>query len=274
MRTFFVLLAISMNLNASVLLKDVGIMGLASHDMFAWDRKNEVNTENGRLDLSTIFDYKDGKRWKKGGNPKNAENAPVYTITMMLVNYHKSELKKGLTYEEARKNTVKHFHSMIKESFTRMSGQDFPTIGRYEDVTNIEQAAMRGLHDILPGKVKLFGRKKSELVLTNVWKAKTFLNEKEMNQAIKNFDGDYDDEYKHINIPFTRKDINLMKVDGEFIEKFSPYNQSEMLAELALVGKGEIQIEEVFFIHHLEELFSKGICSKNNLWISQEIPCE
>ena len=31
-------------------IKGCWIIGLASHDMFAWDRKNEVNTENGRLD--------------------------------------------------------------------------------------------------------------------------------------------------------------------------------------------------------------------------------
>ena len=45
----------------SVRVKDIGVIGLSSHDMFTWDRKSEVNLENGRLDLSTIFDYDSGK---------------------------------------------------------------------------------------------------------------------------------------------------------------------------------------------------------------------
>ena len=83
----------SSSIQAKVLLKDIGIVGLLSHDLFAWDHKREINTENGRLDLSTIFDYEDGKRWKKGGNPKNGENAPVWSITKRLVNFHKKQLK-------------------------------------------------------------------------------------------------------------------------------------------------------------------------------------
>lgn len=274
MKVLFLAAFLTVNAHATILLKDIGLMGLASHDMFAWDRKSEVNTENGRLDLSTIFDYNHGKRWKKGGNPKNGENAPVYTVTMMLVDFYKAEMKKGFSADDARRSTVKHFHSQLEESFQRMSGQKFPTVGTNAAVTNVEQAAMRGLHDVLPGKVKLFGRKKAELILTDVWKAKTFLNEKEMNQEIATFNGDYDKEYKNIKIPFSRKTINLKKVDGEFIEKFSPYKQAEMLKELAKVGQGEIRIEDVSFIHHLDELFSKGICSKGNKWISQNIDCQ
>lgn len=89
-------------------LRDIGVVGLMSHDIFAWDREKEVNTENGRLDLSTIFDWEGGARWKKGGNPKNAENSPVYTITMQLVAHYKSELK-TLSPFEARKSTVAFF---------------------------------------------------------------------------------------------------------------------------------------------------------------------
>lgn len=258
---------------AEVLLKDVGVIGLASHDMFTWDKKTEVNLENGRLDLSTIFDFEEGKRWEKGGNPKNSENAPVYTVTMTLVNHYKSRVKTGEKSEAARRATVKHFHGMLKDSFKRLSGINFPVHGLDEGVNNTEQAAMRGLHDILPGRVKLFDRPgRNELILTNFLFAKTFLNEKEMNQQIAYFNGDYDVEYKNINIPFSRKTVNLMEVDGEFIEKFSPYKHTEMLEELGRAGSGEIKISEVSFVSHLEELFSKGICSVGNRWMP-EIAC-
>ncbi|WP_408097126.1 hypothetical protein ACJVC5_19005 [Peredibacter sp. HCB2-198] len=259
--------------HAEVLLKDIGVIGLASHDMFTWDKKLEVNMENGRLDLTTIFDFEGGKRWKQGGNPKNSENAPVYTVTMTLVKYYEELVKAGHTEENARKRTVKFFHEMVKDSFQRLIGVHFPLEGLDEGVTNAEQAAMRGLHDILPGKVRLFDRMgRTELDVTNFMFAKTFLNEKEMNQEIAYYNGDYDEEYKKINIPFSRKTINLKEVDGEFIEKYSPYKQIDMLQDLAQLGKGEITVNDVSWMRHLEDLFMKGICPVGNRWMP-EVTC-
>lgn len=273
MKLIVALMLLASVAHAEVLLKDVGVIGLASHDMFTWDKKQELNLENGRLDLTTIFEYEGGKRWKQGGNPKNAENAPVYTVTMTLVNHYDSLLKAGHTEENARKRTVKLFHGMVKDSFQRLVGMSFPVEGLDEGVTNTEQAAMRGLHDILPGKVQLFDRMgRSELDVTNFLFAKTFLNEKEMNQVIAYYNGDYDEEYKKINIPFSRKTINLKEVDGEFINKYSPYKQAEMLQDLALLGKGQITVFDVSWMRHLEELFMKGICPVGNRWMP-EVTC-
>ena len=273
MKLIVALMMLASVAHAEVLLKDVGVIGLASHDMFTWDKKQELNLENGRLDLTTIFDFDGGKRWKQGGNPKNSENAPVYTVTMTLVNHYDSLLKAGHTEENARKKTVKLFHGMVKDSFQRLVGMHFPVEGLDEGVTNTEQAAMRGLHDILPGRVKLYDRMgRSELDVTNFLFAKTFLNEKELNQAIAYYNGDYDQEYKMINIPFSRKTINLKEVDGEFIDKYSPYKQVDMLQDLALLGKGEISVNDVSWMNHLEELFMKGICPVGNRWMP-EVTC-
>jgi len=273
MRFFFLLFLIfSFSVKAEVLLKDIGIIGLMSHDIFAWDHTVEENTENGRLDLSTIFDYEQGTRWKKGGNPKNAENSPVYTITMTLVEYYKKQLK-SYSPETSRQRTVSFFHEMVKESFTRLSGLTFPTSGMNQAVKNIEQAALRGMHDILPGKVKLYRPIRDELVLTNFFTVKLRLNQEELNQEIPYFDGGYDSEYQSIKIPFTRKTLNLKEIDAKFIEKFSPYNQAEMLSELAKVGRGELDIQDVFFMHHIFELVSKAICPIGNIWMQQEVQC-
>ncbi|WP_158320342.1 hypothetical protein [Pseudobdellovibrio exovorus] len=259
---------------ANMLLKDVGIIGLMSHDIFAWDRPNEVNTENGRLDLSTIFDYDGGKLWESGGNPKNAENAPVYTVTMDLVDFYKARLAAGDNAVQARQATVVRFHAIVIESYTRVMSVTLPNQISSELPNNTEQAALRAMHDILPGRIELFDRiGRKELVLTNFFTAKTRLNEKEMNQQLRNFDGDYDAEYKRIEIPFTGKVINLMDIDREFIEKFSPYRQSEMLADLAAVGRAEKSMQQVHFASHLTDLFSKAFCSKGNAWMPQEIPC-
>lgn len=273
MKYILLILFLTVNARADVLLKDIGIIGLMSHDIFAWDRKNEVNTENGRLDLSTIFDYDNGTRWEKGGNPKNGENAPVYTITMDLVKYYKTALKKHSS-EDARRMTVVYFQDMIKESFERLSGLDFPVVGLRGEVTNTEQAALRGMHDILPGKAKLFNRPMKEFKLTNPLFAKLKLNKEEMDQVVPYFNGDYDYEYQNIKIPFTKLKVDLKKVDREFIEKFSPYKQADMLNELEKVGRGEMPISEVFFVHHLFELVSKAICPEGNPWMPQEVVCE
>lgn len=257
---------------SDVYLRDIGVIGLASHDMFAWDRENEVNTENGRLDLSTIFDYNSGKRWKKGGNPKNGENAPVWSITTRLVDYYRALLKTH-THKQARKLTVDYFHRQIRESFERMTGLNFPTEAKNLAVTNTEQAAMRGLHDILPGRVELYRRFGRDFKVTSFFKRKLYLNDLELDQIIPYYNGDYDQEYQEIKIPLIPVVIDLKKADRDFIEKFSPYKQEQMLAELKLVGEGVLQIHEVSFIHHIYKLFQKGICSKGNEWIPETITC-
>lgn len=260
--------------HAKVLLKDIGVIGLASHDLFTWDAQNEVNLENGRFDLSTIFDYENGSRWQKGGNPKNSENAPVYTITMKLVKYYQAQLKTSKDKNISRKRAVSYFLKMIAESYERLIGLPFPSKGINGKVTNTEQATLRAMHDILPGKARLIGRKlRSEIVLTQLWSAKTFLNEQELDQEIKYFDGSYDSEYLKIWVPF--KYINLKQVDGEFIKKHSHFSQKDMLAELALVGGGKISIQNLSFNSYLIDLFSKGICHHGNEWIDRDmIPCD
>ncbi len=273
MKTLFFLLLISTTASAEVLLKDIGIIGLMSHDIFAWDHKREVNTENGRLDLSTIFDYEGGARWKKGGNPKNGENSPVWTVTTDLVNFYKNEIKTK-SADEARKATVIRFHARIKESFTRITGLPFPEKGMNENVNNVEQAALRGLHDILPGKVNVYGRPViREFALTNFLFAKFVLNEREMNQTIPFFNGDYAEEYKAIKIPFSSKVVNLKAVDGAFIEKWSPFKQEEMLRELGEVGEGSRALSEVSFMGHIHDLAAKAICPLGNQWMPQQVIC-
>jgi hypothetical protein len=254
-------------------VRDIGVIGLMSHDIFAWDREKSENTENGRLDLSTIFDHNGGQDWSTGGNPKNCENAPVCTITMRLVEYYQEQLK-SQNADDARRSTVVLFHEWVKESYVRLSGLELPQEARDEAVNNVEQAALRGMHDILPGKIKLFHRPLlTTLDLTNFLFAKTQLNDDELDQEVAPFDGDYDPEYKAIKIPFSSVVINLMEVDGQFIETYSPYKQADMLADLRRAGRGEINIQNVFFMHHISDLVAKALCSKGNVWMPDDLDC-
>ena len=89
----------------------------------------------------------------------------------------------------------------------------------------------------------------------------------------KSLISDYDTEYQNIRIPFPPIKINLKEVDRKFIEKFSPYNQADMLEELRQVGLGNLHISEVSFIHHIKELFLKGTCSTGNEWMPK-VDCQ
>ncbi|UOF02567.1 hypothetical protein [Bdellovibrio reynosensis] len=260
---------------ASFNVQDVGVIGLFSHDVFAWDHKKEVNTENSRLDLSTIFDYENGSRWHLGGNTKNAENAPVYTVAITLVNTYKKFLAEGHKPVEARKLTVLVFHEMVRESYERALQEKFPETALREHVNNVDQAALRGLHDLLPGRIKLYDRTfRSELKLTNFMTAKTFLNDRELAQDLKPFDGDYDPEYKAIEIPFSNVVLNLKEIDRKFIEKFSHFKHDQMLAELAKVGAGEMTMQQLSFAAELRGLFRKAMCGEGNAYMPQDMICE
>ncbi|MEK2688844.1 hypothetical protein [Bdellovibrio sp. GT3] len=260
---------------ASYTVQDVGVIGLMSHDVFSWDHKKEVNLENGRLDLSTIFEYENGRRWYLGGNPKNSENAAVYTVAIKLVNTYTALMKQGATPLEARRQTVQVFHEMIREFYERALQEKFPETALKDLPTNLEQAAIRGFHDLLPGRIKLYDRNfRSELKLTSVLTAKTVLNERELAQELKPFDGDYDSEYKAIKIPFTSVVLNLKEIDRKFIEKFSHFKQADMLAQLAKVGAGEMTVHQLSFAPPVRELFRKAMCGEGNAYMSQDMVCE
>lgn len=266
------------NAKAHPLVRDVGVIGLFSHDVFAWDSDNETNTENGRLDLSTIFEYGGGSRIDEGGNPKNSENAPVFTITMQLVNFYKNSLQER-NADDSRRATVAMFMDMVRESFVRLTLLDFPAKGINGNVTNVEQAVFRAMHDILPGRIRYYNRGLRSLLgmslkVTNAFRAKTMLNEKELDQEIKEFDGKYDEEYESIRIPFAGITVNLTAVDGAFIKKFSNYTQEMMLTELGRVGSGEKKMADVGFMRHVVKLMRKAICPKGNLWMMQDVACD
>lgn len=266
---------ISSQVLAAYTVQDVGIIGLMSHDVFSWDHKLEKNVENGRLDLSTIFDFDGGRRWYLGGNTKNSENAAVYSVAMRLVNHYTELMKHGVSPLEARKQTVLVFHGMIREFYERALDEKFPQTALKAMPTNREQAAIRGFHDLLPGRIHLYDRGlRQELKLTNIIFAKTFLNDRELAQELKPFDGDYDEEYKALKIPFTKVVLNLKEIDRKFIEKYSDYKQADMLAQLKKVGAGEMSIHEISFAPPVKDLFRKAMCGKGNRYMPQDIVCE
>ncbi|MCB0271408.1 MAG: hypothetical protein KDD46_00180 [Bdellovibrionales bacterium] len=287
----------------NILVKDIGVLGLASHDLFAWDHENEMSKENGRLDLSTIFDADENgyltngdqwyaiKQWELGGNKKNSENAPVYTITQALVQTFRNYIEKDkLNPAEARKKTVIDFHKLVKDSYERMLGMTFPINGSYGAVTNQEQAALRVLHDILPGTITLIrDNHTTSFLVTNPDTAKTVLSFEELMQPIQYFNGKYDDEYHEIRTgaPFIARvfgapeKINLEEIDKKFIKKYGEdFTLDSGLLELCEMGERGCTVSQLSFSRHYDSLFSKGICRYQqsseliNPWIPSSIKCK
>lgn len=273
-------------------VRDIGVMGLASHDLFAWNHRKKMNKENGRLDLSTIFGntfdgyYVDGDdwfqqaNWKHGGNKKNSENAPVYTVSQTLVHYFENLLSQGTEPDQARLKTLILFQSMVADSFERLTQLSFPRVQTTtsEAVNNQEQASMRILHDILPGNILL--KNGETFKVTNVETAKTLLCEDDLNCAIKSFDGNYDSEYNDIRIPISKKPkimmkLDLEKIDDKFIEN-AGLDYELAAQQLKEVGEGKRLMSDTYFVHYLIELFTKAQSTMNtdgttNVWTSKVV---
>lgn len=292
------ILCLSLSLQAKerkLLLMDIGVIGLASHDLFVWDKDTKQNLENGRIDLSTIFDYQNGANIDDGGNPKNATNAAVYTVTQNLVSYFKGKkmtylLSRRFTEEQAysmaRKETAAHFIALIKDSYQRYLGEDFPSQGQNAQVNKEEQAAMRALHDSLPGNVKIYvGLEEKAFSLTNFMTTRTIFSAREYMQEIPYFDGSYDPAFLAIVVPSQTgglQTVSLKAADKEFIQGETNYKLEEMLDELGAYSKTNLEealINSVSFAPHLRNLFSKGLCKINtdgstNPWVPSNIPCQ
>ncbi|MBQ4810355.1 hypothetical protein A7985_07870 [Pseudoalteromonas luteoviolacea] len=272
---------------------DIGVMGLASHDLFQWNAETRENEENGRFDLSTIFDYANGTKIYQGGNPKNSSNAAVYSITQNIVSFYAGKkatllMSRTVTEEQAhiiaRKQTVEYFIGMVRESYVRFTNAGFPNYALAQSVTDEEQGVMRALHDILPGKIMVNRNLTQETLLVTDFKlAMNQLSPSEMMQNVKFFDGKYDEEYLHVVIPGfpDSRIINLKEIDGAFIAEQTNYNLDNMLVELHFYGKfpffGNL-ITFTSFGYHLENLFAKGICNKYvdgspNPWNTVAIEC-
>jgi len=264
----------------SVRLIDIGVIGLSSHDLISWDReKQELSDTKGRLDLSSIFDWTDERtgqnRWTRGGDPKNSENAVVFSVAQQLIHYyavHRQFLEAGgmptgEAHTKSRKKTVQYYHRMVKVSFERLFGLPFPEPGLGGDVTDEEHAAMRAARHILPGKVQMsFGPQQREVALTDFRYAQMNLPLIDLMQFIPGFNGQYDEEYLNFSIPFgprTGEKINFYEVDRDFVESRTSYDFDEMLRELRERGS----FEGVSFARHIRSLYSKGL-SPDNQWLS------
>jgi len=217
-----------------ITLCDIGVLQLADHDLYKVDRQTGVDSEDEKLNLSTLFDH--GKdNIKTGGESRNSENMLVHTIAVKLANKYINMIEdQGMTEDEARKNTVKLFLKQVKTAYENAFEQPFPAAAEEDEEDPDEKqngnVALRTLHAFLPAEVKVDGDTVSLFDPSLV--ERKLLSGSELKQSSRVLDDSYDEALRSIPVGGGQT-IDLLERDQSFAEEFSTVDLDEMLCELA-----------------------------------------
>ena len=243
--------------------EDLGVLQLAAHDLFNVNRMSEVDFENGKLDLSTLFENTvngnipfDDNTIAIGGEPRNRENIMLFTVASDLGSTYMQLLEDGLMESEAKQIVIAMYHQRLADSYQRTFGEPFPEpiIG---EATLQENLAFRTIHDFLPGKIKFDNRWVS--TLDSSLNGKT-LDKKELKQKSSKLDGKFDAEFLDIMICFPPDfmiciHVNLLEADRTFGEQFELEESfDDLLDEL----KDGLYDENDRAMFHIRNLMAKG----------------
>ncbi len=145
----------------TVNLEEIGVLQLGAHDLFNVNRATEIDIENGKLDLSTLFtDMNTGLPFSlsdvaKGGEPRNRENILLFSVASVIgQNYVDDILINELSEQVARQNALNAYHTRFNAAYLSAFGESVPNPIN-GCVTMTENLAFRTLHDFLPGKIRL-----------------------------------------------------------------------------------------------------------------------
>lgn len=246
-----------------VTLEDLGVLQLAAHDLFNVNRDTGVDFENGKLDLSTLFEDTtnentafDNNIISMGGEPRNRENIILFTVASELGSTYVHLLEAGFTEKESKQMVISIYYQRIAESYQRTFGKPFPE-SMPGEVTPQENLALRTIHDLLPGKIKVENRWISTLdpFLNGIT-----LDERELKQKSSKLDGKFDAEFLSIMICFPPElviciNVNLLDADRSFGDQFGVEESfDELLEEI----KDGIYDENDRATFHIRNLMAKG----------------
>jgi hypothetical protein len=218
-----------------VTLKDLGVLQLVSHDIYNVNRETEVDSENQKLDLSTLFNYGE-ENIATGGEPRNSENIAVFTVATHLAKKYYGFIEDGDSPEEAREYTIDIYHRMVKKAYKHTFDEKAPRPEAEEeeegDLTG--DLALRTVHALLPGKITVDGVEMSTLDPSLHGKT---LSNRDMKQLSKPLDDTFDPAFRNITVflpPDTIFTIDLFERDSSFAEQFdTDYTFEFFMAELA-----------------------------------------
>ncbi len=243
------------NKKLRVTLEDLGVLQLVAHDLFNVNRGLEVDFENGKLDLSTLFDHGD-ENIAIGGEFRNRENIMLFTVASEFGEIYLDFLdQKGINEKKAQKMTVELYHQKVQQVYERTFGEPFPS--PQEGVaTMTENLALRTVHDLIPGKIKVDGKMTPILDSSLIGKK---LSDSELMQLSSQLNGKLDHELRHIDIVIDGVVVlvvDLLEADISFGEQFSTDFSFEFFLDELKDGHYDSD-EEV--MDQIRNLIAKGL---------------
>ena len=204
-------------------LYDLGILQLVAHDFYHVNRVTEIDAEDEKLNLSTVLDQGD-ENIANGGEPRNMENILVFTVATKFGHMYLDLIDKGLSQEQARKIVVGKYVSDVKQAYQNTFDEKFPkpaAVEEEDDDNLTGDLALRTVHDLLPGKIKVNG------VLTPILDpslAGKTLGRHDLKQLSSPLDGQFDSEFSNMQVfdPNTNGfiTIDLLERDSSFSVQF------------------------------------------------------
>ena len=243
------------NKKLRVTLEDLGVLQLVAHDLFNVNRNLEVDFENGKLDLSTLFDHGD-ENIAIGGEFRNRENIMLFTVASEFGEIYLDFLdQKGINEKKAQKMTVELYHQKVQQVYERTFGEPFPS--PQEGVaTMTENLALRTVHDLIPGKIKKDGKMTPILDSSLIGKK---LSDSELMQLSSQLNGKLDHELRHIDIVIDDVVVlvvDLLEADISFGDQFSTDFSFEFFLDELKDGHYDSD-EEV--MDQIRNLIAKGL---------------
>jgi len=204
-------------------LYDLGILQLVAHDFYHVDRVTEIDAENEKLDLSTVLDQGE-QNIANGGEPRNMENILVFTVATQFGKMYLDLLDKGVSQDQARKIVVGKYLSDVKQAYQNTFDEKFPkpaAVEEEDDGNLTGDLALRTVHDLLPGKIKVNGVLTPILDPSLVGKT---LGKHDLKQLSAPLDGQIDSEFRSMQVfdPTTGGiiTIDLLERDSSFATQF------------------------------------------------------
>jgi len=155
-------------------LEALGILQVAAHDLYNFDRPAAIENEDGKLNLSTLLEIKTAGctafvdcvpfsdvEISNGGEARNSDSITIFTAASELGEKY-LELKSKHGEEIAYEKILKIYHKKVKIAFQQTFNQPFPA-PQDGSVDNNHNLALRSAHDFLPDMVKFNGEQVSVL---------------------------------------------------------------------------------------------------------------
>ncbi len=212
----------------TVSLRDIGVLQLSIHDIFKVNRVSGANTEDGLLNLSALLD--NGlDRIAEGGDRRNMGNVIVFSVAKHFGKMYLDLIAAGVPPDKARTRVTKRYLAEVKQAYEHTFDEPFPVPGRVQgDLTG--DLALRTLHDLIPGWVRIGGALSPVADLALVAAGKT-LTEDELMQRSLPLDARYYQAFRHFTVfdgsinNFVM--IDLLERDTSFAQQFNtafPYS--------------------------------------------------